>query len=665
LRGLALLNDKSPPYSSVAATEARYQQHIDGLRAIAILWVVAYHYFPSVFTGGFIGVDVFFVISGYLISVIIWREIDQGKFSFVNFYVRRIRRIFPALLTVLVSSLILGFHLLHDSELMQLAKHTFAASLFLNNWALSIENGYFDMGSEYKPLLHLWSLSIEEQFYLLWPLVLVWGTRLAPGLTQRRIMIGLLLVASLGACLLLTFSRPVGAFYSPHTRIWELIAGAVLHLAPEVIRQVLARASVLAIPALVFGLFGLHAKLPFPGYWALLPVICAMLLLMAPAHGLAQRVLSTKPMVKLGLISYPLYLWHWPLIAFGQMFFGDSLGVAGRLTLIATAVILSVVTKHFIEDPLRHGEHRRLKAWSLLAVMTLLSAFSVWTYQHNGFPERSFNQRNLSFSTGNLPSIKHLINHACPGVLATFNCWYSPNSAPTQAVIGDSKGLHFYIGLMQETQGSKGWFYLGGNANDGAPIPVAPSTNPKHHHKLDQVIVALNEMPQVKRVVLATALRSLYQLKSDDSVLDLQEKTPEQQEQVRAAVFNALQKLADHGREVWVLMDNPTFLHPPRCLPRNTGWAWLDAFKRLPENGCGMALQTHLDRTRIYNQMLHSVQQDLALQNINIKLIDPIPVLCDLTIQRCELAKSGHYLYDFTDHLSAYGARSVARLIEE
>ena len=637
-----------------------YQKHIDGLRAIAIVWVVAFHFFPGVFPGGFIGVDVFFVISGYLISGIIWHEIDGHRFSFVQFYLRRVRRIFPALLTVLIVVLWMGVHLLHDGEWMQLLKHTFAASLFLNNWVLSIEKGYFDIGSEYKPLLHLWSLSIEEQFYLLWPLLLVLIHRCFTKSVIRKSIVTAVCLGSFLACLIQTFTHPVGAFYSPHTRVWELIAGAMLHLIPLSYRQQLGRASALGMPLLLTALVGFHAQLPFPGYWALLPVIGALLLLVSPARSWTNRFLSAKPMMWIGLISYPLYLWHWPLMSFGLLYWGDNLNTYGRLVLLIVAVVFSLLTKKLIEDPMRHGAHPRQKALSLLAIMVVLSLLSVWIHRHDGFTTRSFNQHNLSLSTGDLPSIKHLIEKSCPYTPSSLECWRTTNSESTQAVIGDSKGKAFFVGLLHHTQGTQGWFYLGGNAKDGAPIPQPMRGESPHQGVFEQAVHVLNGMPEVKRVVLAVALRSLYRLKSDDSVLDLAEVSQQEQTEIRAAVHQALKKLAMHNREVWILMDNPTFLNPPRCVSRNIGWPTLDALRPLPEEGCGMALKTHLDRTRIYREMILGVQRDLASMGIEIAVLDSTPVLCDPVTSRCEMTLNGRYLYDFTDHMSAYGSARVA-----
>jgi hypothetical protein len=293
--------------------------------------------------------------------------------------------------------------------------------------------------------------------------------------------------------------------------------------------------------------------------------------------------------------------------------------------------------------------------------MAFVSAFSVWTYQNGGFPARSFNQRNLSLNTGDLPPIKRLISKSCPNVPSSLECWHTPASEPTQVVLGDSKGKAFFAGLLHQTQGMSGWFYLGGNAEDGAPIPQSDNSQTPHQGLLHQAIDWLDRAPHVKRVVLAVALRSLYRLKNDESVLDLEEKTPQQQTGVRQAVYATLKKLAQPGREIWVLLDNPTFLNPPKCVTRHIGWSWLDQLKTLPEDGCSMSLKTHLDRTRIYRDMLADVREHLRQEGVKIEIIDSTPLLCDLHNQRCEMSQNGRYLYDFTDHTSAYGSLTVAK----
>jgi len=566
---------------------------------------------------------------------------------------------------VLAVTLVLGSTLLHDQEFRQLAKHVFAASLYLNNWVLSIEKGYFDIGSEYKPLLHLWSLSIEEQFYLLWPgLLVLTSRRISSDLSKSSIIAGIFLI-SLGACLVQTYTHPIGAFYSPHTRIWELVAGSALHLLTPAARQKLGQFAMSGLPVLVLGLLTLNPEEPFPGFWALLPVLGALLLIASPIGSVSFNFLSHRSLVGIGQISYPLYLWHWPLLAFASLFFGDTVGVSDRIALMGVAVTLSIATKWLIEDPLRYGGRAGLKTVGLLLCMTVLSSLAAWIYKNDGMTQREFNRRNLSLSSGDLPSIKHLINKRCDFIKINVECWHDIVALPTQVVIGDSKGKAFFTGLMHQTQGNQGWLYLGGNAVDGAPIPQSTSQAHLHHGIFDQVVATIDEMPNIRRVVLAVALRSLYQLRRDDSVLDLEDKSSAEREEVRLAVYDGLKRLQNRDREVWVLIDNPTFLNPPKCVDRYTGWRYIDQFKPPRPDKCSMSLQTHLDRTRIYIEMLRDVQRELATEGIKINLLDPTPVLCDFAIQRCEMTSQGRYLYDFTDHLSAFGAKSVAGLIAE
>jgi hypothetical protein len=528
---------------------------------------------------------------------------------------------------------------------------------------LSIEKGYFDSGSEYKPLLHLWSLSIEGQFYLLWPgLIVLINRRASSDLSKSSIIAGIFLI-SFVACLVQTYTHPIGAFYSPHTRIWELVAGGALHLLMPAARQKMGQLAMLGLPVLVFGLLVLKPEQAFPGFLALVPVVGAVVLIVAPTGSVSSNFLSHRLLVGIGQISYPLYLWHWPLLAFASLFFGDNLAVIERIALIGAAVALSIATKWMLEDPLRYGGRRGLKTFGLLTGMAVLSILAVWIYKNDGMTQREFNRRNLSLSSGDLPSIKHLINKRCDFIKINIECWRDTRAVPTQAVIGDSKGKAFFAGLMHQTQGDQGWLYLGGNAVDGAPIPQSTSLARLHPGIFNQVVGAIDEMPNIRRVVLAVALRSLYQLRRDDSVLDLEDRSSAEREEVRLAVYEGLKRLQNHGREVWVLIDNPTFLNPPKCVDRYTGWWYIDQFKPSRPDGCSMSLQTHLDRTRVYTEMLQDVQRKLAAEGVKINLLDPTPVLCDFATRRCEMTSHGRYLYDFTDHLSAFGAKSVAGLI--
>src|SRR6202171_1672665 len=314
----------------------RYRPDIDGLRDIALMLVVNFHAFPEAMPGGFIGVDIFFVISGFLITGILLRELDQRRFSLLTFYNRRIRRIFPALIVVLCATLVLGWLWMLPAAYAQLSTDVFASAAFFSNIALLLQSGYFDIESGKKPLLHLWSLGIEEQFYLFWPLILMLVARMRLSILVAASVIG---VASFVLNVALIGPNPVATFYLPFTRAWELLAGAVLACSWNQVRQAGApsnlRAS-LGILLIAIAAGVLDTKSAFPGWWAILPVAGAALLLSAPAAWFCRTLLASRPLVWIGLISYPLYLWHWPLLVFfGIIKFGP-------LTLVERELILGL-----------------------------------------------------------------------------------------------------------------------------------------------------------------------------------------------------------------------------------------------------------------------------------------------------------------------------------
>jgi peptidoglycan/LPS O-acetylase OafA/YrhL len=360
--------------SAVSLPSQLYRPDIDGLRAIAVLLVLIFHAFPEAAPGGFVGVDVFFVISGFLITGIIARELDEERFSLAGFYARRIRRIFPALIVVLALVLVAGWLVMLPSAYAQLGSDVFASAAFFANIALLLQSGYFDVESAKKPLLHLWSLGIEEQFYLFWPLLLMLAARLRLKLFWIAAILG---TASFALNLLLIGWNPVATFYLPFTRAFELLAGALLALGWNQIDKP-SRASDwraatgLALIALAVGLFDSHS--PFPGWRAALPVAGSVLLLSTPAAWLNRSVLASRPMVWIGLISYPLYLWHWPLLVFFALIKFSPLTLLERGLILLLSVLLAWATYRYIEKPLRFGRPQPRKLAALGASMVLVAA---------------------------------------------------------------------------------------------------------------------------------------------------------------------------------------------------------------------------------------------------------------------------------------------------
>ena len=386
-------------------SQTQYRPDIDGLRAIAVGVVMAYHAFPSVLSGGFVGVDVFFVISGYLISGIILDALNGGRFSFATFYARRIRRIFPALALMLVAVLAAGWYLLYADDYARLGRQAAAGAAFVSNFALWQESSYFDVAADLKPLLHLWSLGIEEQFYLLWPVMLVLASRWRYGPVGLTLIIGS--VSFLLAIWTVRIDR-TPAFFAPWTRFWELLAGALLagidrqtelnawvqRALTPMVRHGMAMAGFIMIAA---GVVLIDSTRVFPGLWVLLPVGGAALLIASgPDAVINRRILSLRVMVWVGLISYPLYLWHWPLLSFAQLMEGRTPLPEFRALLLAVSVVLAAATYYLIERPIRFGVRRRATVPALAVVMSVVCAAGLALFAYDGAIDRPINRADAA-----------------------------------------------------------------------------------------------------------------------------------------------------------------------------------------------------------------------------------------------------------------------------
>ena len=362
----------SQDWLSLSLPSLKYRPDIDGLRAVAVLLVLHFHAFPAAVPGGYVGVDVFFVISGFLITSIIVRELDQDRFSLPTFYVRRIRRIFPALFVVLVIALVLGWLWMLPAAFAQLGTDIFAGAAFSANIALLLQSGYFDVESAKKPLLHLWSLGIEEQFYLAWPLILLLTARLRLSIVAVASTLG---IASFILNVALIGSHPVAAFYLPFTRAFELLLGAVLACSWDCVNQSSQASNVrawigVAMIAAVAAVLNSHNV--FPGWWAILPVAGTALLLSAPGAWICRVVLASPSLVWIGLISYPLYLWHWLLLVFGATIKFAPLTLLERELALIASVLLAWATYRFIEKPTRFGRPSPSKLAGLCTGMLLI-----------------------------------------------------------------------------------------------------------------------------------------------------------------------------------------------------------------------------------------------------------------------------------------------------
>jgi hypothetical protein len=346
----------------------RYRSDIDGLRAVAVLGVINFHAFPSFLPGGFTGVDIFFVISGYLISGILFKAHHKGGFSFKEFYARRIRRLFPALITMLVGTLGYGWMMLLPSEFQQLGKHTAAGALFIQNFVFWQESGYFDIHSNLKPLLNLWSLAVEEQFYIFFPLLMFVLWKRKWNKWQLGLIMGFLLAVTFVANVKMSNQNVVTDFYLTPYRAWEFLGGSLLawwHYEkghegepPKHAGWISCAGLILLVLSMTWihpgdshpGWHALvsHAK-PFPGWRALLPV-CGTLLLIAAGKGswVNRKLLSHPAIVWVGLISYPLYLFHWPALSFVRIVNNGGSPTHEIWAALGISFLQAVLTYYFV-----------------------------------------------------------------------------------------------------------------------------------------------------------------------------------------------------------------------------------------------------------------------------------------------------------------------------
>jgi len=468
-----------------ASLYGAYRPDIDGLRAIAVLSVVIFHAFPGFLKGGFVGVDVFFLISGYLITSIVIKDIDHKSFNFHFFYLRRIRRIFPALLIVLYATYTFGYLVLFPDEFKDLAENIIAGSLFLSNIYLWKDSGYFDLAAEIKPLLHLWSLSIEEQFYIVWPAFLYY-------ISGKRSKIQIILtIVFIGGSFYLNISKIYTdqsfVFYFPFTRLWELGVGGLLallnadnnihkiqiytgkiqkfflqsHLGISQNTRYIFRdfASTLAFGVLISSFF-LMDRSGYPGYQSLVPVLATLFLLGLGKDAIInQRLLSNPLMIWFGLISYPLYLWHWPMLVFLRITNPGFIAPYQKLIIVFGAICFSWLTYKFIETPIRSSRNLKHSGYVLLIFMLILMVISLYTLQKNGLAYRmSGEEFSPSAAFQQLGKIKpeNSFNSACesrfsypklPNKTTHKFCALSADAPPSIILIGNSFANHLYPGF--------------------------------------------------------------------------------------------------------------------------------------------------------------------------------------------------------------------------
>ena len=619
-----------------------YRPDIDGLRAISIIAVLIFHAYPTILPGGYLGVDIFFVISGFLITQIIVTQRVRGRFSLRDFYVARVTRLVPPLLFLLLCLLPLAWLLLYELEFADLRFHMAGAAAFVTNFIQIAEAGYFDGSSASKPLLHLWSLGVEEQFYLVWPIFL--GALYSVRHKLRPVAV---LIALIGCSLVydlwLRQNAPIHAFYSPLCRAWELLTGAALtFFSPAQTRWLThIRARTLGILLILLAFFLGDAEVGF--YWQFAAVLGAQGVIGTGRVDEKDDLLAHPLMVGIGKISYPLYLWHWPLLVVLHLAFGLSHGVTA--TAIGLSVLMSLMSYHGVERWFRHNrQHQGATAGLILglaAVGGIGGSTGEWRHLRDTdaivFGSTAIQAAYYYNPTGN----------AAYPAFGGYYRYQSRAENPTLMLLGDSHANRLVAGL--ETHSGENVLHLGHHAcpalygltvGDACSLPTAQAWQVLHAaHSITTVVIAfrwdyyLGTRPQS---VAHSTLRP--ELDAEDSL--------------QLALQETLTRLEAAGKKVVLVLDNPTLsFNMENCDKTRPAPTWMKA----PAQSCAFDQALVLEAQQRYRAMVRAA----AAEHANVRTYDTLEALCDG--QSCYAKIDNETLYTDSDHLSVHGSMVVGR----
>jgi peptidoglycan/LPS O-acetylase OafA/YrhL len=646
----------------------KYRKDIDALRGLSILLVVLFHAFPEWIPGGFIGVDVFFVISGYLITTIIYKEMINNDFSFIHFYERRIRRIFPALFFVLIITLITGWYFLFPDEYEQLGRHVFFSSIFFQNFALIDELGYFDKSSHYKPLLHLWTLSIEEQYYLFWPMLLF-------VILQSRFdafkTIFLIILSSFFINIYYSSNYTDTVFFCSFTRFWEIGIGSLLAIyLIDNKKMPWERDSktekfifILGVTLILSAALFIDGETIYPYWFALIPTVGAGLII--AAH---QSLLRWGGLVQVGLISYPLYLWHWVVISFGYIYLGKKPDNTQLLMLITFSFIISYLTMKYVEK-IRYSKMRIMASVLIVvAVVVGFGGYNIW--KNTGFASRS----HLSY----LDNYKLLFDRTSPldGACENYvkaritkqrQFYYCRsnhiNKNKMIVIIGDSHAHALYPGVAKAAEKfGYGTILL---ANTGCPTLIGFEWGEnldeisKCKESIDQIFEIISRDTRFEKVIFTTRGPTYIHGDvngrfSNDSVLsslnNFQKPDRLTYETYFTGIKNSLSQLENmtHVKNIFYYLENPEldFL-PKEVVPR-------------PYDIWGISIKKNVVDRRLYKMRMQKYMDMVYKASYKFKkttIIDVTPYFCGEL--ECYIYKDGNFLYSDDDHLSIYGSHYI------
>ena len=683
------------------SSHPKYRRDIDGLRAIAILSVVAFHAFPNWIKGGFIGVDVFFVISGYLISTIVFENLVRDTFSFAEFYARRVKRIVPALILVLVSCLAFGWVTLLAGEYQELGLHTAGGAAFVTNLLSWTESGYFAGAADTKPLLHLWSLGVEEQFYIVWPILLWFVYKLGGSLLKVCIYLA---AASFFLNIYESNIDTAADFYFPQTRFWELMLGSILawvtlyipdfstrtftklsewfskaYFRDQVIeaKNLSSSVSVLGLLLLAYGFWYLDKDFVFPGKWALIPVGGTLLVIIAGQEAWVNRViLSNSVAVWVGLISFPLYLWHWPLLTFARIIGSGTPGVSIRVAVVLLSVALAWLTYRLIEQPIRTGPNSRAKVTVLVLLVVMVGFLGFGIFSQSGLSFREVEQINASKSSGVDGGDQGNMVKECGikdgEIRRLFRlCIQDKRGNIRFALMGDSKAEALYPGLVRTSSETGRWLVIGGHGFNGAPFPMLSADPDPNRPLTNYAVEAIANNRDIDTVVLVTAIRALFSLSDgvtasnratyDYTYLRLLDSSP-RFDGAFSELDRVVRKFIDKGKKVVLVVDNPVLPERHDCINRLTSSIVLNTYLGKSNDACVVPEQTFNKQIVLYRKLLEKIKSEHAGW---VEIFDPTDIYCDTQTGFCSYIKNNRFMYALTDHISDYASGLVGSKLNQ
>ena len=639
----------------------KYNPSIDGLRGIAISLVLIFHIWPEYFSFGYVGVDIFFVLSGYLITQIIYTKLESNTFSLKEFYRNRIRRIFPALIVVLSTTLLIGYLFMFPSELGQLGKHIKSSAFFYENFRLIGEVGYWDESAVLKPLLHFWSLAIEEQFYIFWPIVFIVLYRLRFNIVVTLCILFLVLFS-------LPFVTEFDKFYHTLSRAWELALGGFVFVVSykyKNISEVLNKYKVWIYIAFFLSIAFSYGNTAFSTYKTFLIALSSALLILSLSHEKTKTIFSNNILVFIGLISFPLYLWHYIFISYTHIF-GIELNIITGLSLIFISVIFSYLTYRYIEIYARSKASYRF-AFGLFIIVLSIGFFGNYIAKKDGLPNRDHLESNEDFEK---QFIKPKLKNEDGIKLITETLNYTPKQSFLKAtsssksnnvlVAGDSHAYVAYEGISQEyKKRSINTLLFGTNS---CPLYKGPGIgtsieSSKNCTKRSQEFYEFLEKMDFLRIFLFSRGPKYFEKKgfgtvdNEDSIKNLSYfNNIEHKKQFWLNVLNTMKYFDKQNKEVYIILENPEL----GFIPKNyCGKRPFNVFNK----ECKVEYTKYIKRMNEYKTKMIN----LAKRYKNIFVIDIEEVFCDKDY--CYGIKDGKMLYSDDDHLSIEGSIYQAKFI--